>query len=143
LKHIISSQLTGLFFSEFQLKWFLYALTTSSSFCRFFVKFNNVIEAYKINRFSCYQLCQCHHRLHHPGLNVLRQKPAFPSSGILSVIKVLKLRSPVIKILKLRSPVLKSLTKKIKTTAVLRPTLTNFLPWNDHHHHQQPARLVV
>ena len=37
----------------------------------------------------------------------LRPKPAFPSSGILSVIKVLKLRSPVIKILKLRSPVLK------------------------------------
>ena len=37
----------------------------------------------------------------------LRPKPAFPSSGILGVIKVLKLRSPVIKILKLRSPVLK------------------------------------
>ncbi len=37
----------------------------------------------------------------------LRPKPAFPSSGILSVIKVWKLRSPVIKILKLRSPVLK------------------------------------
>ena len=37
----------------------------------------------------------------------LRPKPPFPSSGILSVIKVLKLRSPVIKILKLRSPVLK------------------------------------
>jgi len=37
----------------------------------------------------------------------LRPKPAFPSSGILSVIKVLKLRSPVIKILKLRCPVLK------------------------------------
>ena len=59
----------------------------------------------------------------------LRPKPAFPSSGILSVIKVLKLRSPVIKILKLRSPVLKSL----KTAAVLRPDLTNFFPVIVHH----------
>jgi len=37
----------------------------------------------------------------------LRPKPAFLSAGILSVIKVLKLKSPVIKILTLRSPVLK------------------------------------
>jgi hypothetical protein len=41
------------------------------------------------------------------SLNLLRPKPAFPSSGILSVIKVLKLRSPVIKSLKLSSPVKK------------------------------------
>jgi hypothetical protein len=44
---------------------------------------------------------------YHRKVLLLRSKPAFPSSGILSVIKVLKLRSPIIKILKLRSPVLK------------------------------------
>ena len=48
------------------------------------------------------------------SLNSLAPKPAFPSSGILSVIKVLTLRPPVLKILTLRPPVLKSLTKVLK-----------------------------
>jgi hypothetical protein len=33
-------------------------VTTLSSFCLFFVKFNNVVKPYKINRFFCYQLSQ-------------------------------------------------------------------------------------